>query len=238
MGNDGTWLSTHKQYFEPGMLGWGADWYFSAIWPLMNWEAFNFDGPVLSSASYSYSYMACPLIQSELYEALALEFSGLCWLLEKMNWFTLKWTWGFCSHDGGDGSCQHKRMVSASSGDWITTYWVASNLGRETGTLKANKKPCCVFFNLKEVRQLSDFERVKTVCHFLQIPGIYTAFILGIFYGFENSANIISFFNSRKKSSLNIVEMPITGVRLKIRSEPAHSFLWQVYMHSSCFASC
>jgi len=32
-GNDGTWLSRHKQYFEPGMLRRRAGCYFSAILP-------------------------------------------------------------------------------------------------------------------------------------------------------------------------------------------------------------
>lgn len=139
MANDGTWLSRQKQYFEPGMLGRGADCYFSAISPLINWEAFNFDGPTFSSALYSYYYTTCPLIPTELYKALALEFSQLCRLLEKMSCFTLKWTWRFCSHDGGDGSCQRK-MVSAFSDNWISTYWVASNLGREIGDLKNKTK--------------------------------------------------------------------------------------------------
>lgn len=140
MGNDGTWLSRHKQYFEPGMLGRGADCYFSAISPLKNWEAFNFDGRTLPSTSYLCYYTTCPLIQTELYKALALEFSWLCWLLEKMNQFALKWTWGLPSQDGGDGSCQHKRTVSAFSGNWITTYGVPSNLRKETGTLKPKTK--------------------------------------------------------------------------------------------------
>lgn len=40
----------------------------------------------------------------------------------------------------------------------------------------------------------SDFERVNNVYYFLQIPGIYSAFILDMFYGFENSVNSIFFF--------------------------------------------
>jgi len=45
----------------------------------------------------------------------------------------------------------------------------------------------------------SDFERLNKVFHFLQMPGFYIAFILGIFYSFQNSANIISFLTAEKK---------------------------------------
>lgn len=61
-----------------------------------------------------------------------------------------------CSPDGGDGdgSCQHKWMVSVFSGNWITTYWVVSNLGIETGTCRKKKrqKNYCIFLNLEEDR--------------------------------------------------------------------------------------
>lgn len=169
-----------------------ADCYFPATTLLMNWEAFNCDGPTLSSTLCSYSCTTCPMIETELYKALVLEFSWLCRLLEKMNQFTLKWTWEFPSGDG-DESCQCKRIISTFAGIWMATYWAASKLGRETDLSFFFKKHI-VFSLILQNSDNSDFERVNNVYYFLQIPGIYSAFILDMFYGFENSVNSIFFF--------------------------------------------
>lgn len=77
-------------YFEAGMLLGRAGSYFFSHFTFN--ELFTFEGPTLSSASCSCYRTTCPLIQTELHKALALEFSWLCSLLEKINWFPLKWS--------------------------------------------------------------------------------------------------------------------------------------------------
>lgn len=152
----------------------------------MSREAFSFHGPTLSSTLCLYYSQLVHWFRLDFTEALTLEFLGIADYLRK--WIGSLWN----GHEDPVLVVEEMeaagvtRMVSAFSGNWITTSWVASNLGGET---VKNKTKIHTAFSL--ILKKSNNSLTVKEGRMFAVSFRYQAFMLPAFWLFSVALEIV-----------------------------------------------